>query len=101
MRDTGGDVLAFAAAYAGGFLAHSKTFPVISNAAVMPAATPKQRAAIRSPLPACKSKITSSCRRLTWPGPCACAHWCEYADRAPADRGDDAGRDSSRGPSDA
>jgi hypothetical protein len=41
VRDAGGDVLAFAAAYAGGFLAHSKTFPVISNAAVMPAATPK------------------------------------------------------------
>src|SRR4051812_31454566 len=45
VRDAGGDVLAFATAYAGGFLAHSKTFPVISNAAVMPAATPKQRAA--------------------------------------------------------
>src|SRR6476619_4162144 len=41
MRDAGCTVLAFAAAYAGGFLAHSKTFPVISNAAVMPAATPK------------------------------------------------------------
>src|SRR4029077_13048760 len=41
VRDAGGDVLAFAAAYAGGFLAHSKTFPVISNAAVVPAATPR------------------------------------------------------------
>jgi hypothetical protein len=41
MRDAGCDVLALATAYAGGFLAHSKTFPVISNAAVMPAATPK------------------------------------------------------------
>src|SRR4030081_2101527 len=40
VRDSGRDVLAFAAAYAGGFLAHSKTFPVISNAAVVPAATP-------------------------------------------------------------
>src|SRR5439155_15719070 len=41
MRDARGDVLALAAADAGGFLAHSKTFPVISNAAVMPAATPE------------------------------------------------------------
>src|SRR6478735_446675 len=42
VRDARGDVLAFAAAYAGGFLAHYlKTFPVISNAAVVPAATPK------------------------------------------------------------
>src|ERR1700744_4199150 len=41
VRDTRSDVLAFTTAYAGGILAHSKTFPVISNAAVMPAATPK------------------------------------------------------------
>jgi hypothetical protein len=31
MRDAGGDVLALAAAYAGGFLAHSKTFLAIST----------------------------------------------------------------------
>src|SRR4029079_7059790 len=48
-----------------------------------------------------KRSLTSSCRRSPWPDPCACAHWCGYADRAPADRGDGAGRDSSRGPSDA
>src|ERR1700733_14722973 len=41
VRDTRSDVLAFTTAYAGGILAHSKTFPVISNAAVVPAATPK------------------------------------------------------------
>src|SRR6195952_2584957 len=41
VRDAGRDVLALTAANAGGFLAHSKTFPVISNAAVVPAATPK------------------------------------------------------------
>src|SRR4029078_4508096 len=48
VRDAGGDFLAFAAAYAGGFLAHYlKTFPVISNAAVVPAATPKSEWARR------------------------------------------------------
>jgi hypothetical protein len=31
MRDAGGNVLALAAAYAGGFLAHSKTFLAIST----------------------------------------------------------------------
>jgi hypothetical protein len=31
VRDAGGDVLALAAAYAGGFLAHIKTFPTIST----------------------------------------------------------------------
>jgi hypothetical protein len=31
MRDAGRNVLALAAAYAGGFLAHSKTFPKIST----------------------------------------------------------------------
>jgi hypothetical protein len=41
VRDAGGDVLALAAADAGGFLAHSKTFLNDLNAAVMPAATPK------------------------------------------------------------
>jgi hypothetical protein len=40
MRHTGSDVLALAAAYAGGILAHLKTFPDDLNAAVMPAATP-------------------------------------------------------------
>jgi hypothetical protein len=31
VRDAGGDVLALATTYAGGFLAHSKTFPKIST----------------------------------------------------------------------
>src|SRR4051794_7762654 len=41
MRDAGGDVLAFAAAYAGGILAHFKPFLSDLDAAVVPAATPK------------------------------------------------------------
>src|SRR6185436_13453 len=36
VRDARGDVLAFATAYAGGFLAHYLNLPVISNAAVLP-----------------------------------------------------------------
>jgi hypothetical protein len=40
VRHARGDILALAAAYAGGFLAHSKTFPDDLNAAVMPAASP-------------------------------------------------------------
>jgi hypothetical protein len=43
VRDSRSDVLAFTTAYAGGILAHSKTFLAISNAAVVPAATPKRR----------------------------------------------------------
>src|SRR6202035_4924314 len=43
VRDAGGNVLAFTAADAGGFLAHSKTFLNDLNAAVMPAATPQRR----------------------------------------------------------
>jgi hypothetical protein len=43
VRNAGGDVLALTAAYAGGFLAHSRTFLNDLNAAVMPAATPEQR----------------------------------------------------------
>src|SRR5580692_8077299 len=45
VRHAGGNVLALTAAYAGGFLAHSKTFPRDLNAAVMPAATPETRVA--------------------------------------------------------
>jgi hypothetical protein len=45
MRYTGRNVLALSAAYAGGFLAHSRTFPSDINAAVMPAATPEKRTA--------------------------------------------------------
>src|SRR5467141_2224161 len=41
VRDTGRNVLALAAAYAGGFLAHSENLSNDLNAAVMPAATPK------------------------------------------------------------
>src|SRR3982075_1501430 len=41
VRDAGRNVLALAAAYAGGFLAHSKNLSNDLNAAVMPAATPK------------------------------------------------------------
>src|SRR3984885_9604507 len=45
VRDTRSDFLGFTTAYAGGFLAHSKTFPRDLNAAVMPAATPETRVA--------------------------------------------------------
>src|SRR6266404_7323076 len=111
VRDAGRDVLALAAADAGGFLAHSRTFLNDLNAAVMPAATPDERTVVGewqtvgaiptgySLLPV--RQITSSCRRSTWPDPCAYARWYGCADRAPVIRGDDAGRDSSRGPSDA
>jgi hypothetical protein len=43
VRDAGCNVLALAAAYAGGFLAHSKNLSNDLNAAVMPAATPDER----------------------------------------------------------
>src|SRR5580698_6701308 len=43
MRHTGSDVLALAAAYAGGILAHLKNLSNDLNAAVMPAATPVRR----------------------------------------------------------
>src|SRR3954466_677131 len=99
MRDAGGDVLALAAAYAGGILAHFKPFLSDLDAAVVPAATPKNasskwRVANSKQLPPAHSlsRITSSCRRSTWPDPCACAHWCGCAGRGPAARGGDAGR---------
>src|SRR5216684_1152119 len=45
VRYAGRNVLALAAAYAGGFLAHSENLTNNLNAAVMPAATPKRRVA--------------------------------------------------------
>src|SRR6478735_11866531 len=45
VRDAGGDVLALTTTNAGGFLAHRLPFLKISNAAVMPAATPVERKA--------------------------------------------------------
>src|SRR5262249_16302007 len=72
------------------------------NTAVVPAATPKQPVAKliarHSPL---NSLLTSSCRRWPSPDPCGCGRWCGSADHAPEGHDDDAGRDSSRGPSDA
>jgi hypothetical protein len=45
VRDAGCNILALAAAYAGGFLAHSENLSNDLNAAVVPAATPKRRVA--------------------------------------------------------
>src|SRR4051812_42104557 len=107
VRDAGGDVLALTTTNAGGFLAHRLPFLKISNAAVMPAATPVERKARGErviPFATRRDwmrKLTSSCRRWPWPDPCAYAHWCGYAGHAPADRDDGAGRGSSRDPSDA
>src|SRR6186997_2895334 len=53
----------------------------------------------QSPTVTVETRITSSCPRWPLQAPCACGRWCGCAGRAPADRGDAAGRDSSRGPS--